>query len=381
MQDLVVTTPAFLAVLCALVVAGALLAGRSLRRRHRLAGIVTSLAVAALAVAAVADVVNAHYQYVPQVRDVADLAVPGVAYPRVSAAVAADPGRYRGQTGGVVRVALPDGHDGLGVTHALVYLPTAYFRDPGVRLPVVYLLHGSPGAAEDWFRAAHAAAVGGALNQQGTPAVLVAPVMSRGWTDDSECVDGRAAQVESHLLRVVLPAVDSGFAVRSDRGGRVIAGNSAGGYCALNLGLRHRDLFATIVDLSGYTRPTYDKGLAALFGPGLPPEQLRALVRANSPADYVPALGTGPAMRIWFDAGRDDHEVLRQETALVAQLAQHPDVTTRFVTRPGGHTYGVWRGALHDSLAWSLLDLPPATTPASGGPSVEPVDARAAPGS
>jgi hypothetical protein len=41
---------------------------------------------------------------------------------------------------------------------------------------------------------------------------------------------------------------------------------SAGGYCALNLGLRHRDAVATIIDMSGDTVPTHSHGAASLFG-------------------------------------------------------------------------------------------------------------------
>jgi len=224
----------------------------------------------------------------------------------------------------------------------------------------VYLIHGTPGSAEDWFRAAHAASVGRELDRAGTPTVLVAAAMSKGWTDDSECVDGRSEQVESHLLNIVLPTVEQHFRVRTDRGGRVLAGNSAGGYCALNLGLRNRAVFATIDDLSGYTRPTFDGGMAKLFGTTLSPAALAAEVRDNTPAAYVPSLPSGPPMRIWLDSGRSDTLVLREETAMASELRTRSDVTLMFVTQPGGHTYAVWRSALRTSLVWALAGLPAA---------------------
>lgn len=354
MENLVVTTPGFLALLFALALTVILLAVWRWRHRQRVSAVLTALVAVVLVLASAADVVNAHYEYVPQIRDVADLALPGIAYPRVAADVAAHPATRQTQHGGVVSISLPDGHDGLGSTHALVYLPAAYFRNPTDPLPVAYLIHGSPGSAEDWFRAAHAASVGDALDSAGTPAVLVAPTMSRGWTDDSECVDGRSEKVETHLLDVVVPAVEQRFLVRKDRADRILAGNSAGGFCALNLGLRNRDVFGTIVDLSGYTKPTYDGGMAKLFGTTLAPRELAAVVSANTPAEYVPTLPTGPQMRIWLDAGSGDHDVRREETSLSADLRVRPDVTAVLVTRPGGHTYGVWRPALRAGLLWAL---------------------------
>jgi enterochelin esterase-like enzyme len=348
MGNLVVTTPGFLAVLTALAALGLVFAFRRWARRRLVSASVLTLATVVFALLSVADFVNAHYEYAPQARDVADLAFPGVAYRSLSNA-----DLTRGMShphGGVVRIALPDGGDGFGRSHELVYLPQAYFTSTAP-LPVVYLLHGSPGSAEDWFRAAHAASVGARLNRLGEPTILVAPEMSRHWTGDTECVDGARLHAESHLLDVVIPATERDLRVRTDRAGRSIAGNSAGGFCALNVGLRHRDEFATIVDLSGFTRPTYTGGLAKLFGG--PSADLDERIRANSPDAYAPTLPPGPAVQIWFDAGRSDQGSERQEAALAQHIGGRTDLTVKLVTRPGGHTYGVWRPALRDALVWA----------------------------
>jgi enterochelin esterase-like enzyme len=352
-ENLVVTTPGFLAGLVALAAVVLLVTIRMwLRRRPWSASALTILTLV-LCVAATADFVNAHYEYAPQVRDVTDVALPGFEYHTLSATdVIRGMSRPRG---GVVRVSLPASHDGFGVSHELVYVPKAYFttRAP---LPVIYLLHGTPGSAEDWFRAAHAADVGALLDARGEPAILVAPEMSRGWTDDSECVNGAALRAETHLLDVVIPTTQRMFRVRTDRDGRVIAGNSAGGFCALNLGLRHRDEFATIIDLSGFTRPTYDGGLARLFGPG---PNLAAEVRANSPDLYGPSLPPGPATRIWFDVGSSDRQSLIEESELASEFPKDSGITARLTVRPGGHTYGVWRPALRDAAIWALENSEP----------------------
>jgi len=356
MENLVVTTPGFLAVLAFLaVVATAICALRWRRGRRWMAALLSTVPIT-LGLLTAADFVNAHYDYAPQVRDVLDVAFPGFEYRTLTMHDITNGMAH--PHGGVVDVRLPASQDGFGASHELVYVPKAYFTT-STALPVVYLLHGSPGSAEDWFRAAHAASVGAAVSAQGTPAILVAPEMSRGWTQDSECVDGTKVQAESHLLQVVLPATQRLFRVSTNRSDQVIAGNSAGGYCALNIGLRHRDEFATIIDLSGYTHPTYSGGLGHLFGDG---PTLNQMVAANSPDRYAQALPPGPPTRVWLDVGRADRESFDQETALIRSLNPTSAVTATLTVRKGGHSYQTWRPALRDALGWALRSdspLPP----------------------
>ena len=72
-----------------------------------------------------------------------------------------------------------------------------------------------------------------------------------------------------------------------------------GGYCALNLGLKHPDIYSVVLDFSGDTVPTVDTlpgGLAQLFGPSY-----QKSVDANTPAKYLGQLdakqGPGPVDR------------------------------------------------------------------------------------
>lgn len=179
--------------------------------------------------------------------------------------------------------------------------------------------------------------------------IEVAPQMSKRWTDDSECVDGVREKVETHLLRDVIPTVDRSLRTEADRAGRVFAGMSAGGFCALNLGLRHRGLTAGILDMSGDTSPTHAGGMRRLFGDA----GFQAAAQANDPATYASQLPSGPPMRVWLDCGTADHGSLAQLTSIAPELRAR-GVETRLRTRPGGHTYSVWRPALAQALAWML---------------------------
>jgi enterochelin esterase-like enzyme len=332
---------------CATVLAWvALVLRRRGHRRSKLRSWLCGVLAVGLTLTLVADSVNSYYSYLPNVSDVVDFMVHAPP-PQFSAAADHEPGSGRVH-GELLALAIPDSTGTVGATHAWVWLPPQYFSSPAVRLPVVYLFHGSPGVQKDWFHGGAAGVAGRELARQSLPVIEVAPQMSQGWLDDSECVDGVHQHVESHLFRDVIPTVDQSLRTVRDRTGRIFAGMSAGGYCALNLGLRHRDIAATILDYSGFTGPTHQGGLSALFGRNDP-----SAIELNTPASYAPKLPGGPAMRVWLDCGTSDHEVLRQMTAIVPVLRRH-GMTVELHTRPGDHTYSVWRPALRESLRWAL---------------------------
>lgn len=291
------------------------------------------------------DMVNSYYSYLPNVSDVVDATT-------MDAPAHLNPGRpvvpsrttpVRGRT---VRLRIADRGSGFGSSDAWVWLPPAYFTEPTKRFPVVYLFHGSPGQPKDWF---HGGAADRIAGREPVPVIVVAPKLSRNWLDDSECVDGRHEKIETHLLRDVIPTVDAELRTEPSRTGRIFAGMSAGGFCALNLGLRNPTLTATVLDLSGETMPTHAGGLRALFGT----DEGRA--RQNSPALYAGSLRNLPPMRIWLDCGSGDHRVLTQLRRIVPVL--HDDgMVAQLHVRPGGHSYSVWRPALQAALHWALTE-------------------------
>jgi enterochelin esterase-like enzyme len=350
--NLTVVSRSFLLVLGTLTAAAwlatlvSLIRRRSQRASSRWRTPATGALALLLTLSLVADGFNSYYSYLPNVSDVID-AVTQTPPPRLNVVLrppSAGPARH----GEVVTLPVPGGASGLGSTLAWVWLPPQYFAQPFRRFSVVYLFHGSPGAPRDWFHAGRAQRIGGELAQGGSPVIEVAPQMSRAWIDDSECVDGSRERIETHLLRDVIPAVDQSLRTEADRSGRIFAGMSAGGFCALNLGLRHRDLVSTILDLSGSTSPTHDGGMKALFGTAEP-----GAAGANDPASYASHLPAGPPMRVWLDCGTSDHGTMRQLDR-IAPVLRGDNLKVELHTRTGGHTYSVWRPALAQALSWAL---------------------------
>jgi enterochelin esterase-like enzyme len=348
--DLLIITPQAVTLLAAGGALAVWICVRMVRRHRRLLAAVAGALTLVLVPAAAADAVNAHFQYLPRVADVVDVAT----WPTARAVPATVTATNRHPHGAVVQLRIAGAVSGFGRRTAFVYLPPQYFEDVDRRFPVIYLLHGSPGAPVDWFRAARAAQAGDAVAQQGWPVILVAPRVSRYWSDDSECVDGVHGRVETYVVRDVVPDIDRTFRTLASRAGRAVVGNSAGGFCALNLGLRHRDVFAGIGDLSGYDHPTYGGGLRRLFGP----HHLARTVASEDPSHYLPRLGPGPRVYAYLDVGKGDGEP-RRDTTRVQRLLRDKGQVVTLTERPGGHDYGVWRPALLAALRWLVPLLSP----------------------
>lgn len=335
----------FLAGLAAVVLGLWFWFGFRIRRRSPGRRLAIGSVAALLTLVLAADLVNSYYSYLPNVSDVYDAAAMNApAHYQPGTSSAPKPPSPRGR---LVRLSIPDRGSGFGRTDAWVWLPSAYFTDPARRLPVVYVFHGSPGQPKDWFHGGNAARIAAT---QPRPVIVVAPQLSKNWLDDSECVDGVHEKVETHLLRDVIPTVDQQLRTIATRSGRIFAGMSAGGFCALNLGLRNRGLTSTVLDLSGETMPTHSGGEKALFGND------KTKAEQNSPAIYAQTMRGGPPMRIWLDCGADDRSVLRQ-LRTIAPVLQSDGMTVQLHVRPGGHSYSVWRPAFAASLRWALTGV------------------------
>jgi enterochelin esterase-like enzyme len=221
---------------------------------------------------------------------------------------------------------------------AYVYLPPGYDSpaNAGRRYPVVYLLHGYPGGPLDWVRAVPAQQLMDTMiaDHLIQPMIVVAPNANGGWLQDSEMlnqVDG--PQVETYLTRTVVGYVDGHFRTVLGRAGRAIGGMSSGGYGALNLGLRHQDLYSVILSEMPYGDP--GRAALALLGGS------RALWAANAPDRYIPTMTFHHRMAVDLLTGIHDSQ--RREAAWLARMlrARHQPAVLTMV--PGaGHT---WRSA------------------------------------
>ena len=204
------------------------------------------------------------------------------------------------------------------------------YRPPGVadstQLPVLYLLHGYPGNPGSFFDSlAIGAMLARFVGAGGPPFVVVLPEGDGDIHSDSEWADSidGADQIETFVTSVVISTVEGGN--RRDAAHRAVAGFSMGGYGAMNLALRHRDLFGQVASLAGYFSVDDPDGV---FG-GRP-----EVVAANSPDHDLQA---ARGLRILLSDGTDDDQpVTRGETQRFAGLLGATGIPATTQLIPGG---------------------------------------------
>jgi enterochelin esterase-like enzyme len=377
-------------------------AGRPVISGWRLAARRVSLVLATLlfGLAAVAAGVNDHYSYIPSWHALfGDVSPDLVSHPvAASTAVArsrnADDGAApqaavpvvkRSDHGTVEKVEVDGPTSGIGARETYVYLPPDYF-DPAKateRFPVLYLLHGSPGISVDWVRGGWVdrAADDLLLKHRITPFIVVMPDVNGGYRRDTECEDiPGGPKTQTYLVHDLVGYVDANYRTIADRRARAIGGLSTGGYCAINLTLRHQDVFSGMVSHSGYDRPDQNLYTGDLFG-GNKDEQ-----RANTPGEYLPTIPITQPLGAYLDVGNGDNGS-RVESAAMAKVFQQRGVAVTFHDfADESHTWAAWRRNLFSSLPWVsswFVSTGVVPAPESAGPPVlaaPPPAGPAAPG-
>jgi len=370
----------FLAILigAAVAVPAAGVAAAVRRHRRQRAGLPVStgwhLAVRRLALlvatltfgsAAAAAAVNDHFSYIPSFHALfGDVSPDLVSHPvaarsaRSSAAailpVATNTDRPHkpADHGTVEKVSVNGPVSGVEARDTYVYLPPQYF-DPdrrNQRFPVLYFLHGAPGVSIDWIRA-------GSLDRtmddllakhEITPFIVVMPDYNGGFRNrDTECEDiPGGPRTQTYLVTDVVHYVDANYRTIPSRGGRVLGGLSTGGYCALNLVLRHQDVFSGIVAHSGYDRPDHNLYTGDLFGSD------RQAERANTPSQYLPTLPLTKPLGVYLDVGASDHQS-RIESVDLQRIFERRGIPVTFHDFPDeSHNWAVWKRNLSSSLPW-----------------------------
>jgi S-formylglutathione hydrolase FrmB len=285
----------------------------------------------------------------------------------------------------------------------VVYLPAGYDAAPDRRWPVFYYLHGLGGDETNWTQRGK---LDETADQVGVAAIIVMPD-----GDDSFYADARAADVdydkcladgtgllsperpskrkqcvrkrlyETYITRDLVAWVDRTYRTIAKREGRGIAGLSMGGFGALELGMRHPELFAAAASHSGvdavlYHGPDpYAKGRVVLledptqwggslgpfgrwvrdiFGPEL------ANWKAHDPAALAAQLVPGhPA--IYLDCGTEDEFRLHNGMQYLHDLLVDRKIDHEYYLGPGHHDFGFWGARLPNSLAFLRAHTAPPT--------------------
>jgi S-formylglutathione hydrolase FrmB len=256
-----------------------------------------------------------------------------------------------------------------------IWLPAGYDTLTSRRYPVVYMLHGFGGDERDWVESAALDAAADALKLQ---AIVVMPDGDRSFYANSATEP--AARYEDYITSDLVGHVDATYRTIATRDARGIGGLSMGGFGALQLAMRHPDVFAAAASHSGvdallYLGPhPYVAGQAQELQDvrqwGLSIGPIGAAVRdvfgsdpdnwkAHDPAHLARSLKDGD-LAIYLDCGTEDFFLLHDGAQYLHDILVARGVTHDWYLGPGTHTYDFWRERIDDSLAFFARSLTPA---------------------
>jgi enterochelin esterase-like enzyme len=244
-----------------------------------------------------------------------------------------------GPDGGAVwQGPIPNRYVARSTRPSLVYLPPG--AGWGARYPALYLLHGLPGSPYSFVDGLRLASTADRLIVAGRvrPFIGVMPVANTAVLYKGEWTGAR----ENYVVDDVVPWVDAHLPTMPDRS---IAGFSAGGYGAIDIGLRHAGMFDVLESWSGYFRPP-TRTAGSAHDPSLLAERKASLLRR---------LGT----RFFLSCG----STTDRRTALLARVFARELTELRLphelFLAPGGHDGRFWRSQLPRALEFALRPPPP----------------------
>lgn len=259
----------------------------------------------------------------------------------------------------VVAIDIPGTRSHFRTRPAEVYVPPAWFAHPRPRLPVLFLLHGTPGSPMSWLYGGRATQTldAWAATHGGRAPIVVMPDVNGSLLADTECVDSPVGNAETYLTVDVPAFVRSRFATLPPGRSWGVGGFSEGGECAAMLALRHSALFGTFADYSGVVGPrtgstnALGDTVAVLF------HGSRQDFDDHEPAYLLTHHRYGGSVAGWFAAGARDGAPVGAARYL-AGLGPHAGVPTRLVIAADqNHTFYFFSAAFANSLPWLVNRL------------------------
>ena len=218
------------------------------------------------------------------------------------------------------------------------------WRPPGAdsdTTPVLYFLHGYPGAAEDPFAHGLAAVLNQRLREGYSPFVFASVDGNGERHADTEWANSfnGSEMVMDRVVAAAIPAVEGRH--RRDAAHRAIAGFSMGGYGAMNVAMQNRGVFGQVVSIAGYF---VVNDLSGMFG------DVPSVVAKNTPSAH-PWLARGLHVLLEEDAS-DPYPLVRGQAAWMGGLLRRYGVPVTVHIQPGSHDWAYALSALRYSFAF-----------------------------
>jgi enterochelin esterase-like enzyme len=217
-----------------------------------------------------------------------------------------------------------------------IYTPPGYDRDPAVRYPVLYLLHGAGENDRGWIEQGRASFILDNLIAGGRCVPMIA-VVDSGYAVCPSASGGPSpgpsaptSAFEAVMIQELIPFIDTTFRTRPDRQHRAMAGLSMGAMQTLQISLSHLNQFAWIGAMSAPPRQPFD-------------------VRTAYDGVFNDAAAFNAQVALfWLGAGTGEVEFHRHTMAMHEAL-EGAGIRNAVFSSPGtDHEWQTWRRSLHD---------------------------------
>ena len=245
--------------------------------------------------------------------------------------------------------------------HFSVCLPKNYYETKQ-SFPIVYLLHGLGDNESAWLEYGQISQYSDkSVESDGTvPMIFVMPEAFRTYYVNNYT---GSFLYQDMFVKELVPYIDSLFRTKPDRQHRALMGYSMGGFGALNLHLKHSDIFGTSVPLSISVRTDeqymteeasgWDDQWGRLFGePGFKgKDRITEYYKQNSPFYILPQMSSAEIkkLNIYIDNGDKEQTLCRSNEELHI-LMRNLNIPHEFRVRDGGHSFQYWCSALPNAL-------------------------------
>lgn len=257
-------------------------------------------------------------------------------------------------TGKVIKVAIPGTVSGVPSGDSFVYIPPAYQVAKPANVPVLVLIHGNPGGAQDWLtggQIAQALDAYAAANKGIAPLVVMPDASAKYAANWPLCMDSKLSKGGTFLAVDVPNFVRETFNLGLGSPKQfAIGGFSFGGTCALQMGVTFPKIYPTFIDVSGERGPTMAGGDAAIiktyFG-----GDAAAFAKVN-PLNVLKTTKLTGSNAIIVVGSNDAAYRPQGEEVYRALKAAGTQVSLQVL--PGGHAWEVWKPGIVNNLDWLM---------------------------
>ena len=226
-----------------------------------------------------------------------------------------------------------------------VYLPPAF--DPTRRYPVIYLLHGMRGSPSEFWDSLRLAGVADGLISSGSAPPFIAVMPVAGPRVDPDGGEWAGAW-EDYLVDDVVPWVDGHLPTLPGAANRALEGLCAGGFGAVDTGLRHPGLFGMLGSWEGYFAPVFRDGPFVDAGKAdLDAHDPTLLVRAEAPRLRR------DGVRFYVSAGGNHARILSSWTTSFAGELRGLRLPYELWRLPASERDHFWRATLPSALLYA----------------------------